>query len=171
MKDQIELPEIATTAQIMELTGLSRDALAKHARAGHIRRISYGKWPFPETVQKLLAHYEQMAEARAGQSSLNLAQARARLARAQCEFQEIKRKRLEADLLPIDAVRETVDVCFNHVRSRVQTLPAVLAPKLATASSVAEAKEIATDAINELLTDLANTEVVVRGQKSRNTSA
>ncbi|MFK7867054.1 MAG: hypothetical protein AB8B77_06420 [Alphaproteobacteria bacterium] len=79
-----------------------------------------------------------------------------RIQRARAENQEIALEAFKSKVAMIDDVHSIfADVRFKF-QSRIQALPAQLAPLLVNSSDVIEAKEILTQAVSQALEDLAS---------------
>ena len=79
---KIDDDTVVTAAQLSWLTGLGDRALRGYANRGVVVRAGRGKYRLGESVRRL---YHHASEAAAGRAGTGLADARSKLALAQCK--------------------------------------------------------------------------------------
>lgn len=156
-----ELPDIVSTQQLSELTGLSPQRLSALRKADVISSFAMGRWEFSKTISALFRHYGEVAAGRGDGGVLDLPQERAKLAKAQERNYALKNAQLEGALVDLADVEELVGAMVGHVRARLLSLPSKLAPIAAMGATQTEFREHLVKGVHEALDDLAGAEVVV----------
>ncbi len=99
--------------------------------------------------------------ARADPANLDAGRERARLFKEQADAQELRNQKARGEVVDIHAVGEAVTDSFLIVRSHVLAMPTKLAPRL-EGKDLAQRFAIITQHCHETLTELSETEVVVK---------
>jgi terminase small subunit / prophage DNA-packing protein len=115
---------VVTAAQLSWLLGLSDRALRNYANRGVVVRAGRGKYRLGESVRRL---YHHASEAAAGRSGTNLSDARARLAAAQTEGQEMKNAVLRGELIRVADYRMLLEQIAVAARNMMLSWPSRLA--------------------------------------------
>src|SRR5215207_11279176 len=94
----------ATTAQLSELTGFTKQYLHTLEQEGVVSRIGRDQWLLAPTIRSLIAHLR--SENRRGQRGL----ANARLADMKAQALAVRLQRETNELVPYDQVQEALDM-------------------------------------------------------------
>ncbi|SIS71589.1 hypothetical protein [Paracoccus saliphilus] len=124
--------DTCSAQELADMLGISDRKVREHAAAGHIVKVSTGKYARVESVRTYCEHLRMAAAGRGDQeSALDLSRERARLASEQADAQAIKNAALRGELVKaVEVEREWQDV-LRSVRSGVLAVPSRARQKLA----------------------------------------
>lgn len=147
-----------TIAEIAHHLDLSPRSITDLQGRGILPRGKRGQLDADDCRRRYIQHLREAAAGRAGlngdDDDLDLAQERAKLAKAQTEKTEMQNAVTRGELLPRGDVHRTVTGIFTRVRDRLTALPATLF------RHDLEARGRLASAIDDVLVELAETRVL-----------
>jgi len=108
----------ATTAQLSELTGFSKQYLHTLEQERVVSRIGRDQWLLAPTIRSLIAHLR--SENRRGQRGV----ANARLADMKAQALAVRLQRETNELVPFDQVQEALDMVLGTLITGLMSVPA-----------------------------------------------
>jgi phage terminase Nu1 subunit (DNA packaging protein) len=147
-----------TGPDLAKLFGVDVRSISDLARAGHVVRVSKGRYDLVASVQNYTAHLRSLAMGRGGEPAIQAGTAaRARLAAAQASLAETKARVLGGSLLEAEAVEREWSAILSAIRARLLAVPSRAAQRLPhmTAHDVGEIDHEIRAALQELGEDRA----------------
>lgn len=146
-----------TTAQLVEAWGISRQAIEKHVKEGHIPPAMDGEWSWPEINHAFIDHFRKQAQ---GTGSAALTDERTRLARHAADKKEFELGVLRKEYVKVNQAEKNVARLIGESKTRLLASSSKAAPELYTmipkgGPSTPEIKEVIDKHIYESLRDLA----------------
>lgn len=152
---------MATQAEIARHLDLSDRSVRELVDKGVLPQARRGEMDPDVCRVAYIRHLRSVAAGRGGVAEQeDLTAQRARLAAEQADHYAIRNKTARLELLPRTAVTAAVTAAFGRVRDRLLALPDRLAGPLARLTDDGAVRQRLADAINQVLGELAETEVI-----------
>ena len=150
-----------TLAKLLDLTERRVQQLA---RDGIIPRVSRGRYELYPAVQEYIRWLRDRSESAAARDTSGTGhetehEARTRLTTARADIHERTASQMAGDLIPADAVEKAWSQVLAQLRGHLVALPDRAAPQVEDAAGLNEIREILRDAVAEILTEMAETQV------------
>lgn len=146
---------VVGTGELMKHLDIdSREGLGKVAGRLGFEKLGRGKWDLDDCRLRYIRHLRETAAGRAASGGLDLAQERARLARAQTEKTDLDVQVRRHELVPVDQVENRWTGAVVSARTLLRSLPAKLAPRVA-GMNAEQTQELLQQEIDDALTVLA----------------
>ncbi len=162
--DHVEI----STQSLCALAGVTPATLSAWQRRGLIAKNGRNRWPMKATVQALVKHYRETAEARTeADGGLDLKAEKARLAREQADGLQLKNDELRRKLLPAEEVDTAWKAFCGLARFRLQQATASAVAKITGLSDPQAIRQLLEEEIHAALADLSGTPRAEAGEDVR----
>ncbi len=107
--------------------GVAAPTVSRYLKIGIIALNEHGKLPMPGSLHALIAHLSEVAAGRGGSEGVaDLSLERARLAKAQCEGQQLKNQIAKGEYLSRTKLQHDLDLIMVSFRNRLLAIPSEL---------------------------------------------
>lgn len=118
------MDEAISTADMLLLTGMTRQRLTDMVSRGIIPRSGKGQFPHPSAIRSYIEHLERVAAGRGGEAGgLELTAERARLAKEQADGQAIKNAVQRGELIEASLVERRWSDILSGLRAKMLAVP------------------------------------------------
>lgn len=142
---------IVGTTELAEHLGVAVSTVESLAKRRILRRLGRGRWDQDRNRLDYIAHLREQAAGRIGSGGANLAEERARLARAQAEKVELDLREKRGELVSTREVEQEYFALLREHRNALLSIPGRVAADAHSASSLQACERILRDAIHETL--------------------
>ena len=140
-----------------EIFGITSRQYRKHAHEDGAPIVIGGKVNLIQACKWLINYYRAMAK---GQGSLSLTDERTRLTKINADRKELRLKEEKGELINTMEAMGAWGIVCQTIRSKVLSMPSKLAPLILGVKTIPEIKEITEKFIREVLTEIANPDLI-----------
>ena len=149
--------EVKLEAVAREIFGITSRQYRKHAVEDGAPSVIRGKIDIFQACKWLIGYYRALAK---GQGSLSLTDERTRLTKITADRKELQLEEEKGELINTMEAMEAWGIVCQAIRSKVLSTPSKLAPLILGIKTISEIKEITEKFIREVLTEIANPDLI-----------
>jgi phage terminase Nu1 subunit (DNA packaging protein) len=146
------LPKTLAISELVQLLGISRQAIATHVASGVIVKTGPNSYDI-KSVPAYCAHLRQLA-ADAGEE---LTPERVRFTRAKASREELRLAEMQGELVHVGSVVEEVSLVFVNIKQHLRGLPSKLAVPLHACPDARAVQVLLQAQIDQALEELSST--------------
>jgi phage terminase Nu1 subunit (DNA packaging protein) len=152
-----KLPRILSLSQLLQLLGVSKQAVGEHVQAGVIRKVGDNAYDI-KSVPAYIARLRKIAAEGGGMSPQ-----RERLLRARARRAELEVAKLEGKLVPADEIEMVWLRQLGAIKQQFLAIPSKSADQLTRATTSQQCFEIVMCYVRDALTTASETEIIEDG--------
>ena len=149
--------EVKLEAAARGIFGITSRQYRKHAVEDGAPSVIRGKINIFQACKWLIGYYRALAK---GQGSLSLTDERTRLTKITADRKELQLEEEKGELINTMEAMEAWGIVCQAIRSKVLSTPSKLAPLILGIKTISEIKEITEKFIREVLTEIANPDLI-----------
>lgn len=143
------IPEFASVARLVSISGQSRNSIQKHIDRAGIRPKEGTKFSVEEVLTVMTQNQKR-------DFNRFRSPGKERKLELECEALQLKIDESSGKLVEVESVGEEVDKVFSSIRQKLLTIPAKLAVRLTGKKTSSQIQKIITKEIHGVLNELSN---------------
>ena len=151
---------IVSTSVLCDYLGVTERNLHQLVQAKILPKHDHAQYDLKACTRAYINYIKTRIEGSKKATESTLTSERARLTKAKADEAEINAKERKGDLVAVDAVEQAWEKIGSVLRSRLLTVPAKIAARLALAKTAPDAQRIVEREITDALNELSKTNVM-----------